>query len=117
MSKLKPYIILHAVLLFSSIGGICSKTASGKPFLSFEFCVFYGLEIIILGVYALMWQQTIKKIPLNVAYANKAVGLIWGMIWGAVIFKEHISAANIIGALVVLSGVLLMVTGGEKKNE
>ncbi len=109
--------MLHAALMFSSLGGICSKTASGKAFLSFEFCVFYSLEILILGVYALLWQQIIKKIPLNVAYANKAVSLIWGMIWGTVIFKEHISPANLIGAAVVLSGVLLMVTGGEKKNE
>ncbi len=73
--------------------------------------------MLILGVYAILWQQLIKKIPLNVAYANKAVTLVWGMVWGAVIFKEHISLANIIGAVVVLFGVILMVTGGEKKNE
>lgn len=116
MKKLKPYLILNLIILFYSLGGICSKTASGKPFLSFEFILFYGLVLFILAVYALLWQQIIKKIPLNTAYANKAVTLVWGMVWGAVIFKEHISLANIIGAAIVLAGVLLMVTGGEKEK-
>lgn len=117
MKKFKPYLLLHMILLIYSLGGICSKTASGKKFLSLEFCLFYGLVIFILGVYALLWQQVIKKIPLNIAYTNKAITLVWGMVWGAVIFKEHISVSNIIGAVVVLAGVLPMVTGGEKKDE
>ena len=73
--------------------------------------------LLILGVYAICWQQLIKKIPLNVAYANKAVTLIWGMVWGAAVFKEQITPSNIIGAVVVLAGVILMVSGEEKKNE
>ncbi len=117
MKKIKPYIILHILLIFFSFGGVCSKIASKKEFLSFEFILFYGLVLFILAVYALLWQQIIKSIPLNVAYANKAVTLVWGMIWGVVIFKEQITISNIIGAVVVLMGVLLMVTGGEKKNE
>lgn len=116
MKTLKPYLILNLIILFYSLGGICSKTASGKQFLSFEFILFYGLVLFILAVYAVLWQQVIKRIPLNIAYANKAVTLVWGMVWGAVVFKEHISLANIIGAVIVLAGVLLMVTGGEKEK-
>lgn len=117
MKKIKPYLILHLLLIFISLGSICSKIASGKQFLSFEFILFYGLSLFTLAVYALLWQQVIKKVPLNIAYANKAITLVWGMIWGAVVFKEQITLANIIGAVVVLAGVLLMVTGGEKKDE
>lgn len=117
MEKIKPYLVLNLILFFYSLGGVCSKTASGMEFLSLKFCLFYGAAIFILGVYALLWQQIIKKLPLNIAYANKAITLIWGMMWGALIFKEHITLSNIIGAVVVLAGILLMVTGGEKKNE
>ncbi|MCM1299439.1 MAG: triose-phosphate transporter family protein [Firmicutes bacterium] len=117
MGKIKHFLILNLILLFYSLGGILSKTAAGKPFLSLEFILLYGGMLFILGVYAILWQQIIKHIPLNVAYANKAVCLIWGMIWGAVIFKEQITLSNLIGAAVVIAGVLLMVTGGEKKNE
>lgn len=117
MKKIKPYLILHLVLLFYSLGGILSKTASSKSFLSLDFILLYGGMLLILGVYAILWQQVIKKIPLNVAYANKAVTLIWGMIWGMIVFKEQITLSNLIGAAVVLAGVILMVSGGEKKNE
>lgn len=117
MKKIKSYIVLHLILLFYSLCGVCSKTAASKEFLSFEFCLFYGLVLFILAVYAILWQQVLKSVPLNIAYANKAITLVWGMLWGAVVFNETISASNIIGALIVLAGVLLMVTGGEKKNE
>lgn len=117
MKKIKPYIILHLIILFNSLGGICSKTAAGKEFLSFEFCLFYGVVLLILAVYAALWQQVLKSVPLNIAYANKAIALVWGMLWGVIFFNETISISNIVGAVIVLSGVLLMVTGGEKKNE
>lgn len=116
MSRIKSYLVLHLILMIYSLSEICSKTASGSPFLSFEFCMFYGLSLIISGVYAILWQQIIKKIPLNIAYANKAVTLMWGMVWGTVFFNEHISIANIIGTAIVMAGVLLMVTGGEKNE-
>lgn len=116
MKKIKLYITLNLIILLYSLGNIFSKIASGKAFLSFEFCLFYGLVLLVLAIYAVLWQQLLKSIPLNIAYANKSITLIWGMIWGTVIFKEQITATNIIGAAVVLVGVLMMV-GGEKKNE
>lgn len=116
MKNVKSYILLHIILIFYTLGDICSKTAASKEFLSFEFCLYYGFVLLILAVYAVLWQQIIKKIPLNVAYANKAITLIWGMIWGSIIFKEHISISNIIGSAVVLTGVILMVNGGEKNE-
>ena len=116
MKKLKPYVILHLILFISSLGGICSKTAAGKPFLSFDFCFYYGLTLFILIVYALVWQQILKSVPLNIAYVNKSVTLIWGMIWGTIVFKEQITLTNIIGAAAVIAGVLIMTTGGEKNE-
>ena len=117
MKNIKLYILLNIVLLLYSFCSVFSKIASTKEFLSIEFIFFYGLVLLTMAIYAILWQQIIKSIPLNTAYANKAVTLVWGMIWGTLIFKEQITFLNIIGALVVLLGVLLMVTGGEKKNE
>lgn len=117
MKRFKLFLVLHIILLLYSFGGFFSKLASEKPFLSFDFCLFYGLVLLVMAVYAVLWQQILKYIPLNMAYANKAVTLVWGMVWGAVFFKEHISLSNIIGAVIVLAGVLLMVTGGEKNRE
>ena len=65
-------------------------------------------------LYALVWQKVLKRIPLVVAYANKAVTVIWGLIWGAMLFQEQISICNIVGALIIIGGVYLVITGEEK---
>lgn len=90
-----------------STGGIVSKLAAGQPFMSLPFIALYGLEILILGFYAIGWQQFIKRMPLSVAYANKAATVIWGCIWGVLIFHEHLTPGKIIGGLLVLAGVAL----------
>lgn len=117
MKKVLPYIVLHIIILLYSLGGICSKIASSKDFLSLEWIFFYGLLLLSLGIYAVLWQQILKKVQLNIAYASKAVTIIWGTLWGVLIFNETIEWNNIVGGIIVLAGVILMVTGGEKKHE
>lgn len=112
-SKAVPYIELHILLLVYSLGGICSKFAGKEDFLSLRFVALYGLLLLDLAVYALVWQHILKKIPLTVAYCNKAVGIIWGMMWGVIVFGETLTLTNIIGAVVVLAGVVLMVSDDE----
>ena len=67
--------------------------------------VFLALMIGNCGIYAIAWQQVIKKFSLSTAYANKSVYLLWSQIWAVVIFHENLSVRNIIGILVVLTGV------------
>ena len=117
MKKAIPYFILHLIILFYSFSSICSKLASSKEFLSLEWCLLYGLVILFLGIYAIVWQQILRKINLNVAYASKAVTLIWGTIWGVLIFKETKTWNNIVGGIIVIPGVILVGVGGDKKNE
>lgn len=76
--------------------------------------MFYGLELVILGIYALLWQQIIKKFELSVAYANKAVTLIWGMIWGSLLFKEQITVTKLTGILLVIAGIVIL--NGKKEE-
>jgi hypothetical protein len=74
------YIVLHIMLMIYSMSGICSKMASKQPFLSPRFIIYYGLVIVLLGFYAIAWQQVIKILPLTTAYANRAVTVIWGAV-------------------------------------
>ena len=86
-----------------------SKLAAQNDFLSIKFCLFYGISILILGVYAILWQQVLKRFSLTTAFFNKAVTIIWGMLWGILFFKETITLNMIIGAIIVLIGVGLVV--------
>lgn len=112
-TKIKYFIALHIELLLFSLGGVCTKMASQYEFLSFWFIFFYGLVILNLGVYAIVWQQIIKKLPLNTAYSNKAITIVWGILWGFLFFKEQITWNMIIGALIVIVGVVLVVRADE----
>ena len=115
--KTKYLIILHILLMVYSCSTICSKMAAGEEFLSLRFCFFYGGVIFLLGVYAVVWQQIIKKLPLTLAYANKAVTVIWGLIWGLLFFGEKITPLKIAGALIVISGIALYAfSDTDKKN-
>ena len=51
--------------------------------------------------------------PLTVAYANKGITIIWGMIWGAVLFNEAITLKTIIGGAIILVGIFMVVTNNE----
>lgn len=112
------FLYLHLFLMLYSTGGIVSKLAAGQPFLSMPFILLYGAQILILAFYAVGWQQFIKRMPLSVAYANKAVTVIWGCIWGVLIFHEHLTAGKVIGGLLVLAGVALYgYADGKNKKE
>ena len=71
-----------------------------------QFALVAGM-IALLGVYAIGWQQVIKLLPLTYAYANKAVTVLWGIVWGVLLFHEQVSPLKLLGALIVLAGVVL----------
>ena len=104
-------VLLHLILFFSTLGGVCSKYASQQPLFSPKFFLYYGLLIGVLGIYAIAWQQIIKKIPLTIAYLNKAITVIWGIFWGVLLFQETLTFQMGIGAVIVLFGIMVVVHG------
>ena len=109
--------MLHISLLFSSLSGVCSKMASRCTgnILSIEFIFWFGLVFVIMFGYAIIWQQILKRMPLTVAYANRPVTLIWGIIWGALIFGEKVTWNMIAGAAIIFAGIYL-VTGEDSEK-
>ena len=108
--NIRDYALLHIILLLYSFGAICSKMAASHKFLSLGFCIFYGLVLLDLAVYAILWQQVLKKFPLTIAFANKAIMIIWGILWGFAFFNESISAKQVAGAIVIMIGICLVVS-------
>ena len=80
----------------------------------FKFFLFYGGLLSVLFLYALIWQQILKKMPLNIAVANKSVIILWGALWGTLLFAEPITMPFLIGAGLIVMGILLMVNPNEQ---
>ena len=54
--------------------------------------------------------------PLISAYANKGVTVIWGLLWGYMIFDEAITVRKVLGAAVIIGGIILIVTADAKEE-
>lgn len=103
----KTYLLLHLLLAVYSASGILSKLAARQELLSRSFLLLYAAVIAVLALYAFGWQKALKRMPLSVAYANKAVTVVWGCVWGVLLFHEQLSVGKLIGGLLVLAGVAL----------
>ena len=108
---------MHFGFLIYSFYTVIGKIASRYDFLSLHFCLFYCILILILFGYAVLWQQVLKKIPLSFATANKAVTIVWGMLWSFLFFNEEITLKKIIGSVIIISGIFLLSTTTESGEQ
>ncbi|MEG0683112.1 MAG: EamA family transporter [Raoultibacter sp.] len=106
-SKFKTFLSLHFFLMLYSVTEVLGKSASAYPLSDPRFFLLYGSILLILVVYALGWQQVIKHLPLTTAFANKAVTVFWGIIWGALFFQEAVTPLKLAGVALIIAGVLL----------
>lgn len=111
MKNIKSFLLLHLGLLIFSLGSLASKYCSFEPFLSFRYLFFLSLQLMTLFIYALIWQKVLKDVPLTLAYANKGITIIWGMLIGYLFFKEKITSMNLIGAFIIIAGIVILSTG------
>ncbi|MDO5156760.1 MAG: transporter [Eubacteriales bacterium] len=107
VQKIKKYCLLYIALLIYSASTICAKFAASQSML-IKIVVFFGLEFICLGVYAIFWQQVLKHFSLVTAMASKGVVVIFNLIWSVILFGETISLANILGAAIIIFGIWMV---------
>ena len=110
------WVVLHVMLAIYALSNVCSKFAAKEELLSFRFCLFYGFMILLLCIYAIGWQQIIKRMPLTQAYANKAISVIWACIFGILFFQEKITWGKVFGGLLTFAGVVLFALSEETTN-
>ena len=115
--RLKDILVLQAVIVIYTLSSVMAKLASGQEPFSAPFLFFYLIELMILGVYALLLQQMIKKFELSVAYTNRAMALLWSMLWAVVLFHDRVTVKNIIGVALVIVGTLIVNGGDAEERE
>ena len=115
--RMRMLLGLHVLLGVYALSDVCSKYAAGAGFPDITFFLFYGLMLAFLGVYALGWQQVIKRMPLSSAFANRAVTIVWGIFWGAVLFGEDVTPGKLIGAGIIMAGIVLYARADSPDDE
>lgn len=99
-------VALLVVNLFYSMASMATKFTSLQEFLSLKY--FLGLAIVVamLGIYAIIWQQVLKRIELTTAYMFKGTSLVFVLLFSALIFNETITVWNIVGASLIVGGIV-----------
>lgn len=114
-NKIIQILILQFAVMIYSINTVVAKFVSNEVFGSPKFLMLYFLEFCVLGVYAIFWQQLIKRFELSIAYANKAMTLLWSLLWSIVIFHEGVTLPKIAGVILVIIGTIV-INGGDSKD-
>ena len=117
IKNVKNIILLQGVVIIYTISGIMSKNASASGDRPVRLILFLGLDLMFLGIYAILWQQMIKRFELSVAYANRSMAILWSMIWAFVFFHDDITVKNIIGVLLVAVGTFIINTDTCEKTD
>lgn len=115
--SLRYFILMHFSFLIYCSYAVIGKFASGLEFLSLKFIAVYAGVFMILGIYAVLWQQVLKHISLTTAIANKAVTIIWGLAAGYFLFGEGITVQKITGAVLILAGIVILSTESHSAQE
>ena len=86
---------------------ICTKMASRQEILSWPYLLWIAGAVGVMGVYALLWQQVITKMPLSTAYMFKGTSLIFVLLFSTLLFGESITLNNVIGSVIIIVGIVL----------
>lgn len=112
IEKSKSILLLQGAMFFYSFVSVMSKIASTMlqtyGLFSIQCISAIFIMIMMLGMYALIWQKSLKKIELSIAYANKGMVLLWSLLWSLLFFKEEISVNNVIGILLISLGSVMV---------
>lgn len=102
-------LALQTIIIIYTFSGVFGKLATrGNEWFSTMFFVYVIADFLVLAVYALLWQQALKRFDLHVAYANRAMATVWGLVWAFLIFAESITVWNIVGTAIILAGTFLV---------
>ena len=106
-SQAKSYLSLIGINLIYACTSIFTKMASQQEFLSWEYMLWIEGAIAVMGVYAVLWQQIIKRMDLSVAYMFKGTSLLFVLLFSFLLFAETITLCNVIGAALIVGGIVL----------
>lgn len=101
------WLALIGINLVYACTYICMKKASPYAFLSAPYILWVAAAIGVMGVYAVLWQQVLARVPLSTAYMFKGTSLIFVLLLSALLFHEGITWQNVLGSFIIVSGIVL----------
>lgn len=105
--KIGKLIGLITVNLLYAIVLILNRMASIYAPLSLGYILLLSISVIVLAIYALSWQQIIKRMPISDAYMFKGTSIVFVLLLSSLIFGEIITWQNVVGSIIIIFGIAL----------
>ena len=100
-------LALIGVNLIYACVSIFTKLASGQEWMSGGYMLYIAGAFGIIGIYAILWQQILTKVPLSTAYMFKGTSLIFVLLISFFLFGEKMTWNNLLGAALIITGIVL----------
>lgn len=108
------YLLALIAILVESFSSVCLKMAGRFPVFSCNYVLYYFGAIMIMGIYAILWQLLLEHLPLTTAYLRKGISYILVYLWAYVFFGEYISVMQWVGTAIILAGMVVSQKGERK---
>ena len=95
MRSALKYIALIGTFFIYTTSGVFSKLASQREFLSPGYIAFLACTVGVLGIYAVLWQQIIKRMDVSLAYMFKGTGVVFELMLAHFVFGEAITIFSV----------------------
>lgn len=86
---------------------IATKYTSLQNFMSMSYIISLTCVLFFMSLYALSWQQIIKRMPISDAYMFKGTSIVFVLLLSAWLFEEIITWQNIVGSIIIILGIAL----------
>ena len=111
------FAALQAAVLFYSFSSLLTKLAGQEDGLTARFFLLYGGALVIMAVYAVCWQQFLRRLSLTTAYSSRTVSMIWSMILGALLLHEKIKLTAVIGTVLIFVGLYVIISADREERD
>lgn len=101
--KLAGLLLIFLIYSCANIFMKLSASEEGLVAILYLACAFG-----VLGIYACLWQQILKAVPLTTAFMFKSVTVLYGMLFASFLFKESITPKNMVGASLIIGGIIVL---------
>lgn len=104
--------LLGVNLLYALVSLLAAMVAR-LPMFSLMFLLGVGGVFLLFGLYAIVWQQLLKRLPLSLAYMFKGTSLLFVLLLSALFLGDAITWQNLVGAVLIIVGIVLFARADE----
>ncbi len=106
--RIKNILLINVTFIIYTLSVVFGKFASSKEFGSFNFLVYYFLQLLCFLIYAGFWQKLISNFNLSLIYSLKSLTIFWSLIFGYFLFDEILKPMQFFAIFLIGLGIILV---------